>query len=69
MSFRPPHLERYPLRPLAFVIVGDWPIPAKSNLVGDHEGAGIVVAVGSNVHDIKIGDHVGTKVSSPHNVN
>ena len=64
MSFRPPHLERYPLQP-PFVIVGDWPIPAKSNLVGGHEGAGIVVAVGSNVHDMKIGDHVGTKVSSP----
>src|SRR5271170_1166727 len=65
MSFRPPHLERYPLRPLAFVIVGDWPIPAKSNLVGGHEGAGIVVAVGSSVQGIEIGDHVGTKVSSP----
>jgi hypothetical protein len=64
MSFRPPHLERYPPR-RPFVIVGDWPIPAKSNLVGGHEGAGIVVAVGSNVQDIKIGDHVATKVSSP----
>lgn len=34
----------------------------KPNLVGGHEGAGIAVAVGENVHDVKVGDHVGIKV-------
>jgi alcohol dehydrogenase, propanol-preferring len=43
---------------------GDWPIPTKDNLVGGHEGAGIVVATGNNVHDIQIGDHVCIKVLS-----
>ncbi|ORY06861.1 GroES-like protein [Basidiobolus meristosporus CBS 931.73] len=38
---------------------GDWPIPTKLPLVGGHEGAGKVVALGSNVKDLKIGDSVG----------
>ncbi|KAK9694832.1 alcohol dehydrogenase [Basidiobolus ranarum] len=38
---------------------GDWPIPTKLPLVGGHEGAGKVVALGSNVKDLKIGDRVG----------
>jgi propanol-preferring alcohol dehydrogenase len=40
---------------------GDWPLPTKLPLVGGHEGAGIVVAKGDNVHDIEIGDHAGVK--------
>src|SRR5208282_5317425 len=42
--------------------IGDWPLDTKPNLVGGHEGAGVAVAVGSNVNDVKIGDHVGIKV-------
>ena len=42
--------------------VGDWPLNTKPNLVGGHEGAGDVVAVGSDVKDVQIGDHVGIKV-------
>jgi D-arabinose 1-dehydrogenase-like Zn-dependent alcohol dehydrogenase len=41
---------------------GDWPLDTKPNLVGGHEGAGVAVAVGKDVHDVKIGDHVGIKV-------
>jgi alcohol dehydrogenase, propanol-preferring len=41
---------------------GDWPLPTKLPLVGGHEGAGVVVARGSLVEDIEIGDHVGIKV-------
>jgi Zn-dependent alcohol dehydrogenase len=37
-------------------------LPTKHNLVGGHEGAGVVVAVGDNVHDVKVGDHAGIKV-------
>jgi alcohol dehydrogenase, propanol-preferring len=44
------------------LIVGDWPLDTKKNLVGGHEGAGIAVAVGSQVGDVKVGDHVGIKV-------
>jgi len=40
---------------------GDWPPKAKLPLVGGHEGAGVVVAVGDQVKDITIGDHVGVK--------
>lgn len=38
---------------------GDWPIPPKMPLTPGHEGAGIVEAVGPNVTDLKVGDHVG----------
>ncbi|KIW00513.1 alcohol dehydrogenase 1 [Verruconis gallopava] len=40
---------------------GDWPLPTKLPLVGGHEGAGVVVAVGNLVTDVQIGDHVGVK--------
>jgi propanol-preferring alcohol dehydrogenase len=40
---------------------GDWPLDTKLPLVGGHEGAGVVVALGSNVQDIQIGDHAGVK--------
>ncbi|PVI02505.1 GroES-like protein [Periconia macrospinosa] len=40
---------------------GDWPLPTKLPLVGGHEGAGVVVATGELVEDVKIGDHVGIK--------
>ncbi|KAJ5719106.1 hypothetical protein N7493_007561 [Penicillium malachiteum] len=38
---------------------GDWPVVPKDHCVGGHEGAGYVVQVGSQVHDINIGDAVG----------
>ncbi|KAF2688206.1 GroES-like protein [Lentithecium fluviatile CBS 122367] len=41
--------------------MGDWPLATKLPLVGGHEGAGVVVAVGEHVDDVKIGDHVGIK--------
>ncbi|KAK2742422.1 alcohol dehydrogenase [Onygenales sp. PD_40] len=40
---------------------GDWPLPVKMPLVGGHEGAGIVVARGSLVTNVQLGDHVGIK--------
>jgi len=40
---------------------GDWPLVAKLPLVGGHEGAGVVVAVGELVDDIQVGDHAGIK--------
>lgn len=40
---------------------GDWPLATKLPLVGGHEGAGIVVATGEHVEDVKVGDHVGIK--------
>ncbi|GAV29395.1 hypothetical protein PMKS-002895 [Pichia membranifaciens] len=35
---------------------GDWPLDVKLPLVGGHEGAGIVVAKGSNVTSFELGD-------------
>ncbi|KIP06462.1 hypothetical protein PHLGIDRAFT_128263 [Phlebiopsis gigantea 11061_1 CR5-6] len=42
---------------------GDWPIPAKTPLIGGHEGVGVVVAIGAHTQDspIKLGDRVGIK--------
>uniref|UniRef100_A0A1I7SHF4 PKS_ER domain-containing protein n=1 Tax=Bursaphelenchus xylophilus TaxID=6326 RepID=A0A1I7SHF4_BURXY len=41
---------------------GDFPIPAKEPpLVGGHEGAGIVVKIGANVKNFKVGDRAGIK--------
>jgi alcohol dehydrogenase, propanol-preferring len=40
---------------------GDWPLATKLPLVGGHEGAGIVVARGSLVEDVEIGDYAGVK--------
>ncbi|CEP23286.1 ADH3 [Cyberlindnera jadinii] len=40
---------------------GDWPIPPKLPLIGGHEGAGVVVAKGSNVTNFEIGDYAGIK--------
>lgn len=40
---------------------GDWPFPTKLPLVGGHEGAGVVVAMGSDVHGWEIGDLAGVK--------
>lgn len=42
-------------------MLGDWPLDTKLPLVGGHEGAGIVVALGDLVEDIEIGDHAGIK--------
>lgn len=41
----------------------DWPIPAKTPLIGGHEGVGIVVAIGAHTQDspVKLGDRVGIK--------
>ncbi|CCC71903.1 hypothetical protein NCAS_0I02350 [Naumovozyma castellii] len=40
---------------------GDWPLPTKLPLVGGHEGAGVVVAMGDAVKGWKIGDYAGIK--------
>lgn len=40
---------------------GDWPLDTKLPLVGGHEGAGVVVAMGKNVKGWKIGDYAGVK--------
>ncbi|KAK3344419.1 dehydrogenase-like protein [Lasiosphaeria hispida] len=40
---------------------GDWPLARKLPLVGGHEGAGIVVARGSLVSDVALGDRAGIK--------
>ncbi|CAR26277.1 hypothetical protein ZYGR_0H00850 [Zygosaccharomyces rouxii] len=40
---------------------GDWPLPTKLPLVGGHEGAGEVIALGSNVKNWKVGDLAGIK--------
>lgn len=42
-------------------MMGHWPIPVKMPLVGGHEGAGVVVAKGSLVHEFEIGDYAGVK--------
>ncbi|KAJ7173932.1 chaperonin 10-like protein [Mycena crocata] len=43
--------------------LGDWPLPAKTPLVGGHEGVGVIVAIGSGTVNapVKIGDRVGIK--------
>lgn len=40
---------------------GDWPLDTKLPLVGGHEGAGVVVAMGENVKGWEIGDYAGIK--------
>ena len=40
---------------------GDWPLATKLPLVGGHEGAGVVVALGENVKGWEIGDYAGIK--------
>lgn len=40
---------------------GDWPLDVKLPLVGGHEGAGVVVAKGSEVKNFEIGDYAGIK--------
>lgn len=42
---------------------GVFPIPAMPNILG-HEGAGVVVAIGSAVSKIKVGDHVALSFAS-----
>ncbi|KDQ07027.1 hypothetical protein BOTBODRAFT_149416 [Botryobasidium botryosum FD-172 SS1] len=43
-------------------MLGDWPLENKLPLIGGHEGAGIVVAIGEHSDtDLKIGDKVGIK--------
>eukprot|EP00026_Physarum_polycephalum_P007114 Phypoly_transcript_07168.p1 GENE.Phypoly_transcript_07168~~Phypoly_transcript_07168.p1 ORF type:complete len:299 (+),score=56.22 Phypoly_transcript_07168:727-1623(+) len=43
-------------------MLGDWPLPSKLPLIGGHEGAGEIVAIGDHtVTDLKIGDKVGVK--------
>ncbi|KAF5389319.1 hypothetical protein D9757_003472 [Collybiopsis confluens] len=43
--------------------LGDWPVSAKTPLVGGHEGVGIIVATGQNTFNspVKTGDRVGIK--------
>ncbi|ABN64893.1 alcohol dehydrogenase [Scheffersomyces stipitis CBS 6054] len=40
---------------------GDWPLDTKLPLVGGHEGAGVVVGIGSNVTGWELGDYAGIK--------
>ncbi|EDO19277.1 hypothetical protein Kpol_1036p19 [Vanderwaltozyma polyspora DSM 70294] len=40
---------------------GDWPLDTKLPLVGGHEGAGVVVGMGSSVKGWKMGDLAGIK--------
>ncbi|GAC93395.1 alcohol dehydrogenase [Pseudozyma hubeiensis SY62] len=41
---------------------GDWPFPPKLPLIGGHEGAGIVVALGQGASEyVQVGDRVGIK--------
>jgi len=40
---------------------GDWPLHRKMPLIGGHEGAGVVVATGSVVDSIEVGDYAGVK--------
>ncbi|GAK64281.1 mannitol-1-phosphate dehydrogenase [Moesziomyces antarcticus] len=41
---------------------GDWPAPTKLPLIGGHEGAGIVVALGPGSQEyVQVGDRVGIK--------
>ncbi|KAJ1302595.1 hypothetical protein OPQ81_002912 [Rhizoctonia solani] len=43
-------------------MLGDWPMPSKLPLVGGHEGAGFVVAIGKGTTSpIKVGQAVGIK--------
>lgn len=47
------------------VWMGDLPVKGKEfPLVGGHEGAGVVVKVGQNVTNFKVGDHAGIKASA-----
>ncbi|CAM6002056.1 unnamed protein product, partial [Sphagnum balticum] len=40
-------------------IDGDWDVKPPLPLTPGHEGCGVVVAVGNNVHNLKVGDRVG----------
>ena len=40
-------------------MLGDWPVETKENLILGHEGVGLIVAMGDNVKNHKIGDRVG----------
>ncbi|KAJ3484831.1 hypothetical protein NLI96_g5361 [Meripilus lineatus] len=42
---------------------GDWPIEAKTPLIGGHEGVGHIVAIGAHTQDspVQLGDRVGIK--------
>lgn len=43
-------------------MLGDWPIPSKMPLIGGHEGAGVICAIGEHTKtDLQIGDRVGIK--------
>ncbi|KAI9147646.1 alcohol dehydrogenase [Paramyrothecium foliicola] len=42
-------------------MLGEFPIPMCTPLVGGHEGVGVVVAKGDLVSNIEIGDHAGIK--------
>ncbi|KIK69621.1 hypothetical protein GYMLUDRAFT_90658 [Collybiopsis luxurians FD-317 M1] len=43
--------------------LGDWPVAAKTPLVGGHEGVGVIVAIGNHTFNspVKLGDRVGIK--------
>lgn len=43
-------------------MLGDWPLDNKIPLIGGHEGAGEIVAIGEHTQTtLKIGDKVGVK--------
>src|SRR5437762_7610029 len=56
------HTDLHAWKGISSQFSGDWPLATEPNLVGGHEGTGVAVAVGRNVNDVTVGDHVGIKV-------
>ncbi|KAJ1026697.1 hypothetical protein NDA16_002295 [Ustilago loliicola] len=56
------NVQESELNPGEVLVRGDWSFPPKLPLIGGHEGAGIVVALGQGAEEyVKKGDRVGIK--------